>query len=109
MLFFLSECVNEMLTISPTLTIRQVALTFRGSKAKREVENKGFQHIAHYGSGQQTFKKDAEVMTFIHDLIIKDILDETLSGGIHSTPYIKLGKNAETLKNGNISMLLYKI
>ena len=49
-------CVEEMLVINPKINVKQLALTFKGSKSKREVESKGFHNIPHYGIGRNVLK-----------------------------------------------------
>ena len=52
------KCAEEMKTLAPTITAKQVALTFKGSKSKVEVESKGFHKLPHYGTGKNVFKND---------------------------------------------------
>ena len=58
-------CVEEMKTLVPTITAKQVALTFKGSKSKVEVESKGFHKLSHYGMGKNVFKNDSDAITFV--------------------------------------------
>jgi RecQ family ATP-dependent DNA helicase len=104
----LCQCAKEMLVVCPAITIRQLALTLRGSKAKREVEDKGFQYVAHYGAGQRSFKNDAMAITLVHYLIIKDVLVEKVRivGGRSTAPFVTLGSKAEDLLNGKVQILL---
>ena len=55
-----------------------LALTFKGSKSKREVESKGFHNIHHYGVGRNVFKNDADAIKFVQHLITNDILTENI-------------------------------
>ena len=71
-------CVEEMKTLVPTITAKQVALTFKGSKSKVEVESKGFHKLSHYGFGKNVFKNDSDAITFVQHLIIKDVLFENI-------------------------------
>ena len=50
------HCVEEMFLINAKINVRQLALTFKGSKSKQYVESKGFHNIAHYGTGQERFR-----------------------------------------------------
>ena len=64
--------------IDPKINVRQLALTFKGSKSKRDVESKGFNQIPHDhdGIGQAYFKNDADSMKFGQHLIVEDVLTE---------------------------------
>lgn len=99
-------CVEEMCAIDAKINVKYLALTFKGSKSKRDVESKGFQNITHHGVGQKSFKKDADAMKFVQDLIINDILTENMQGAVDrfTTPYITLGNKAALLKSGEINI-----
>ena len=56
----LCKCMEEMLTLEQNVMTKQLALTFKGSKSKHDVESKGFNKVVHYGSGQNVFKTDAD-------------------------------------------------
>ena len=99
------NCVEEMHTLTPTITTKQLALTFKGSKSKLEVESKGFHRLAHYGSGRNVFRTDNHAITFIQHLVIKDILienDHVVNGRL--TTHITLGDKASEIKNGEIQI-----
>ena len=98
----LCRCKEEMLTKHAKLSVKQIALTFKGSKSKRDVETKGFHEIASYGVGRGAFKKDANVITFIHHLITENVLQEHLRSISDpcTTPYITLGNNAKLVRDG---------
>ena len=104
----LCECMKEMQAIHPAITIRQLALTFKGSKAKREVESKGFHNVAHYGAGQHLFKNDTDAITFVHHLILKQLLQEEMQmvGDRSTIPYLTLGNKEKDLRNGQVQILL---
>ena len=97
-----------MVTILPKISIRQIALTYKGSKSKREVESKGFQHIPHYGTGRKVFKKDADAVLFCHHLIVKYILMENLrsTSDTCTTPYVTLGEKAAMVMNGDMEIFI---
>ena len=104
----LCECIKEMQALNPKITIRQLALTFKGSKAKPEVESKGFHNVAHYGAGQNLFKNDTDTITFVHHLILKGALQEKMQlvCGPSTTPYLTLGSKEKDLRNGQVQVLL---
>lgn len=95
------QCLEEMQVITPLVTTRQLALTFKGSKSKRDVESKGFQNVAHYGSGQHAFKNDADTITFVQHLIILRVLAERfhVRNSRSTTPCITLGDQIAELRN----------
>lgn len=96
------KCVQEMQTMTPVISIKQVAYTFKGSKSKRKVESKGFHQISHYGSGKNIFKNDAEAVTFIQHLLILEVLNES-DHVVHShrtIPVVVLGAKAVDLNEG---------
>ena len=97
----LCQCLEEMLVITPLVTTRQLALTFKGSKSKKDVESKGFQNVGHYGSGQHSFKNDVDAITFVQHLIILEILAERFHAqkSRSTTPYITLGDKISELRN----------
>ena len=70
-----------MLSINTKINTKQLALTFKGSRSKQEVESKGFHTISHYGIAQNVFKNDAEAIKFVQHLIIQDILTENVRVG----------------------------
>ena len=89
------KCVEEMRTLVPAITAKQVALTFKGSKSKAEVESKGFHKLAHYGAGKNVLKNDSVAITFVQHLIIEIVLIENIdieSGRL--TTHITLGSEA---------------
>lgn len=96
------KCVQEMQTMTPVISIKQVAYTFKGSKSKREVESKGFHQISHYGAGKNVFKNDAEARTFIQHLVILEVLNESdrVVNGHRTTSVVVLGPKAVDLKEG---------
>ena len=104
----LCECIKEMQALNPKITIRQLALTFKGSKAKPEVESKGFHNVAHYGAGQNLFKNDTDTITFVHHLILKGVLQEKMQlvCGRSTTPYLTLGSKEKDLRNGQVQVQL---
>ena len=99
---------EEMQAIHPTITIRQPALTFKGSKVNREVESKRFHNVAHYGAGQYLFKNDIDAIKFVHHLILKGLLQEEMQlvGGRSTTPYLTLNSKEKDLRNGQVQVLL---
>lgn len=101
-------CLEEMLTINAKINVKQLALTFKGSKSKREVESKGFHNIHHYGVGRNVFKNDADAVKFVQHLIINDILTENLRVGNDrfTTLFITLGKKAGMLRNRELPIFL---
>ena len=72
----LCQCLEEMLIITLLTTTRQLALTFKGCKSKKDVASKGFQNVGHYGFGKHAFKNDGDAITFVQHLIILEILAE---------------------------------
>jgi ATP-dependent DNA helicase RecQ len=101
-------CVEEMITMNAKINVRQLALTYKGSKSKRDVESKGFHQIQHYGVGQNSFKNDADVIKFVQHLIVNEVLTENIRGAVgrFTTPYITLGRKANMLKNREIQIFL---
>ncbi|XP_028418503.1 uncharacterized protein LOC114543889 [Dendronephthya gigantea] len=102
------QCVKEMQSVNAKISVKQLALTFKGSKSKREVESKGFHLIPAYRIGENAFKNDCDVIKFVHYLIINDILMENLRGVDERfiSPFITLGRKADELNNGQMQMLL---
>ena len=90
------------------INIKQIALAFKGSKSKRDIESKGFHVILHYGPGRNIFSNDADAIKFVQQLILHDILAENIRAvnDRFTTPYITLGKRAQKLMNRQISMFL---
>lgn len=101
-------CVEEMCQINAKINVRQLALTFKGSKSKRDVESKGFHNIPHYGIGQNIFKNDGDAIKFVQHLILNGVLAENIRGGVDrfTTPFITLGTKAALLKKGEINIFL---
>ena len=101
-------CVEEMKIVHPKINVRQLALTFKGSKSKRDVESKGFNQIPHYGIGHAYFKNDTDAMKFVQHLIVEDVITENLRDATDrfTTPYITLGRKAQLLKNREIQIFL---
>ena len=97
------KCLEEMTHLQPLVSIRQLALTFRGSKSKRDVESKGFHNIEHYSAGRSSFKNDADTTTFIHHLLLRNVLIENdrVVNGRRTTPFMAVGSNLAELKNGD--------
>ena len=94
------KCVEEMRTLVPAITAKQVALTFKGSKSKVEVESKGFHKLARYGEGKNVFKNDSDAITFVQHLIIENVLIENIdiaSGRL--TTHITLGSEATEIQD----------
>ena len=84
----------------PAITAKQVALTFKGSKSKVEVESKGFHKLARYGEGKNVFKNDSDAITFVQHLIIENVLIENIdiaSGRL--TTHITLGSEATEIQD----------
>jgi RecQ family ATP-dependent DNA helicase len=96
------KCLEELILVQPLVSIRQLALTFKGSKSKRDVESKGFHNIEHYGAGRTSFKNDADATTFIHHLLVRNILLESdrVVNSRRTTPFITVGPKLAELKNG---------
>jgi superfamily II DNA helicase RecQ len=96
------KCLEEMILAQPLVSIRQLALTFEGSKSKRDVESKGFHNIEHYGAGRTSFKNDADATTFIHHLLVRNIILESdrVVNSRRTTPFITVGPKLAELKNG---------
>ena len=94
------KCVEEMRTLVPAITAKQVAITFKGSKSKVKVESKGFHKLAHYGAGKNVFKNDSDAITFVQHLIIENVLIENIdiaSGQL--TTHITLGSEATEIQD----------
>ena len=68
-----------MSLINAKINVRQLALTFKGSKSKQHVESKGFHNIPHYGTGQNVFKNDSDAIKFVQHLIIEEVFDREYS------------------------------
>lgn len=100
------KCVEEMKRVQPLISTRQLALTFKGSKSKREVESKGFHMIEHYSAGQSSFKNDVDATTFIHHLLVRNVLIENdrVVNGRCTTPFITVGSKLKELKNGDVQI-----
>jgi RecQ family ATP-dependent DNA helicase len=94
-------CVEEMCQIHAKISARQLALTFKGSKSKKDVESKGFHNIPHYGIGQKVFKNDGDALKFIQHLIISGILAENMRtlNDKFTSPFITQGQKAISLRN----------
>ena len=92
-----------MTHLQPLVSIRQLALTFRASKSKRDVESKGFHNIEHNSAGRSSFKNDADTTTFIHHLLLRNVLIENnrVVNGRRTTPFMAVGSNLAELKNGD--------
>ena len=86
----LCHCVQEMISVNAKINMKQIALAFKGSKLKRDIESKGFHIIPHCGSGKNIFSNDADAIKFVQQLILHDILSENIRGvnDRFSTPYI---------------------
>ena len=102
------QCLKEMITINSKINVKQLALTFKGSKSKKDVESKGFNTIVHYGVGRNVFKNDAEATQFVQHLIVRDVLMENLRGvnDKFSTPFLTEGKKAQMVRNGELKIFL---
>ena len=97
-----------MLMKHSKISVKEIALTFKGSKSNRDVQNKGFHIIALYGIGRGSFKNDADVIAFIHHLIIENVLEENLRSVTDpsSTPFITIGNNAKLVREGTKDIVL---
>lgn len=97
----LCKCIEEMLMLEQHVAAKQLALTFKWSKSKHDMERKGFNNVAHCGAGQNVFKTDADSVTFGPHLIIRDVLIENSRpvNGRHTT-HITLGSKASELQDG---------
>ena len=102
------HCVEEMLAVNAKINVKQVALAFKGSKSKRDIESKGFHVISHYGSGRNVFNNDADAIKFVQHLIVHEVLLENIRAvdDRFTTPYITLGKKAQSLINREICVFL---
>ena len=88
----------------PAITDKQVALTFKGSKSKVEVESKGFHKLAHYGGGKNVFKNDSDAITFVQCLIIENVLIENIDTATgRLTTHITLGSEGTEIQDDRIS------
>ena len=90
-----------MISVNAKINIKQIALAFKESKSKRDIESKGFHIIPHYGSGKNIFSNDADAIKFVQQLNLHDILSENIRGvnDRFTTPYITLGKKATNVMN----------
>ena len=95
-------CLIEMKEKFQKVTCRLLMLTFRGSKRK-DVTNKGFDSIEHFGSGKDRFS-EKQAVSFIHELIVKDILYENVRNANErgSSIYLTLGPKARELLDGKL-------
>jgi superfamily II DNA helicase RecQ len=102
------QCLEEMIAVNAKVNVKKLALTFKGSKSKKDVESKGFNHIVHYGVGQNTFKNVADAVRFVQHLIVNNVLMENLRAvqDRFTTPFITLGKKATLLRNREIQIFL---
>ena len=100
-------CVEEMLAVNAKINVKQLALTFKGSKSKRDVEIKGFHLIPHYGVGQHAFKNDADTIKFVQHLIINEVLMENIRTAAEkfTLPFITHGKQASLVKSGELKIV----
>ena len=91
-----------MLMKHSKISVIEIALTVKGSKSNRDVQNKGFHIIALYGIGRGSFKNDADVIAFIHHIIIENVLEENLRSVTDpsSTPFLTIGNNAKLVREG---------
>ena len=74
----LCHCVKEMISVNAKINIKQIALTFKGSKSKRDIESKGFHVIPHYGAGRDIFGNDADAIKFVQKITLHDVLAENI-------------------------------
>ena len=67
-----------------------------------------FNHIVHYGVGQNTFKNDADAVRFVQHLIVNNVLMQNLRAvqDGFTTPFITLGKKTTLLRNREIQVFL---
>ena len=102
------QCLKEVIIINSKINVKQLPLTFKGSKSKKDVGTKGFNRIAHYGVARNVFKNDAEATKFIQHLIVRDVLMENLRGvnDKFSTPFITEGNKAQMVRNGELQIFL---
>ena len=96
------RCLIEMKEKFQKVTCRLLMLTFRGLKQK-DVTNKGFDSIEHFGSGKDRFS-EKQAVSFIHELIVKDILYENVRNANErgSSIYLTLGPKAQELLDGKL-------
>ena len=101
-------CLEEMLAVNAKINVKQLVLTFKGSKSKRDIEAKGFHLIPHYGIGKNAFKNDADSIKFVQHLIINEVLMENIRAvdDRFTTTFITLGKKANLVRNREIQMFL---
>ena len=100
------ECLDEMKRVNPLVTIRQLALTFKESKSKREVESKGFHQIAHYGAGKTVFNNDTDAISFVQHLSLRGVLleNERFVNGRMTTPTVSLGPKVADIRNNDVKI-----
>ena len=105
---FMSVCRTHAHETFQNISKRKIALTFKGSKSNRYVQNKGFHTIALYGIGRGSFKNDADVIAFIHHLITENVVEENLRSVTDpsSTPFITIGNNAKLVREGTKDIVL---
>jgi bloom syndrome protein len=95
------HCVQEMLAVNANVNVKQVALAFKGSKSKCDIESKGFHVISHYGSGRNVFNNEVDAIKFVQHLIVHGVLLENIRAVDYrfTTPCITLGKKAQSMIN----------
>ena len=98
------QCVEGMLHLHSKVSLKQVVLTFIGSKQK-EVTAKKFNEVQKFASGKGNFSFQS-ASKFIQLLIVRNILKENIPCSTDSTKTaaITIGPEARALTNDEISV-----
>lgn len=101
-------CLQSMKSIDNNVTIKSLALTYRGSKSK-PIINKGYNNAINHGNGSKDF--NGKVMyKFIHLLIANGLLKEKLRAveDAKTTPLLVLGNNSSIIDEIDFRFVYYR-
>ena len=105
---FVVACLNSMVHIDPNVSMKNLAMTYRGSKAK-EIVKKGYINAQYHGNGSKDFNNKS-IYKFIHLLITAGILKEKLraESDPKTTPILAFDENASTVSDPDFTFVYYK-
>ena len=101
-------CVQSMLIIDSNISVKYLALTYRGSRSK-DIVKKGYVNAQNHGNGSKDFNSKT-MYKFIHLLITGGILQEKLRtvSDTKTTPLLVLGEIASQVLDGDFTFVYYK-
>ncbi|CAB3980463.1 DNA helicase [Paramuricea clavata] len=101
-------CVQSMIKIDSNVSVKYLALTYRGSRSK-EIVNEGYVNAQNHGSGSKDFNSKT-MYKFIHLLITGGILQEKLRtvSDTKTTPLLVLGEKASQVLERDFKFVYYK-